>query len=52
MKKPVKKYKEINLEVQMASSEAEEKFYMCEYIDAYAARPDRREIRDLEMHIN
>ncbi len=52
MKKPVKKYEEVNTKLKMMNSEAEEKFYMCEKIDAYVARPEKQEIEELKTQIN
>ena len=52
MKKPVKKYNEVNHELQAKNPEAEEMFYMCESIDAYVARPDHQDIKEAESKIS
>ena len=46
MKKPVKKYNDA------VNTETEEMFYMCEFIDITAARPNMQEIEGLETQIN
>lgn len=52
MKKPEKKYGQLDSGIQRVNSEADELFYMCEYIDAYVAKPRKEEEEVLETQIN
>ena len=52
MKKPVKQYNGMDLELQETNVKAEEAFYMCEFVDLRGARPEKQEIEELEKLAN